>query len=486
MIFGAEARPSTVTIAVTSLRHGARRRSGAAGRGCRRAAASPRRTRCAGRGCSSRPRRRSNWPTGWMSAVVPCTPELAAELDVEAAAAHEDLVRRAHPDVEADAVRSARPRLARGCADAGRGPASPRTGGGVARGPPGPAPPGRWRRAPRPPRSRSARGRSARRAARRRRPAARASRACRRPGADEGAVGVATLLIRAVRSAGKPAASVTRPWAVIDAAARRRWRGSSAGPPRCPPARRRARCSRAGRWSADRRRSPPVSVDGAAELRRRERAARGARRRAAVPRDLRGALGQERVGDRQRHACRSPARRAPGRRAACGRRPEIERRPAPVARAVSSCSVRAAEVARRGEAERPACRSSPAPSRRRPRRAGRRSPAGSASGPVSVPAARDGAAQPAVAGHPVDQRQREGLSSIARSRLPGPSGTAPSRRAARPLPETTGRSRLQPPVRGLAAGVERHRRQPGAAGHRRGDAGGRELGIARRAPRAAR
>ena len=85
-------------------------------------------------------------------------PEVAAELDVEAAAAHEDLVRRVDPQVEADAVAVRWPRPSAACRPwRGRASAAPAAGSLCGR--PGRAPPGRWRRGPRPPRSRCARGR---------------------------------------------------------------------------------------------------------------------------------------------------------------------------------------------------------------------------------------------------------------------------------------------------------------------------------------
>ena len=126
VISGAETRPSTVTIAVTSSEW-VRATKWSSGSRLPTSCSEPSSNSMRWPSTTSRPRRRSNWPTGWMSVVGALDAQLAAELDVEAAAAHEDLVRRVR------SARRGRCRRGRGRRGGsrrrrpGRGPGWPRT-----------------------------------------------------------------------------------------------------------------------------------------------------------------------------------------------------------------------------------------------------------------------------------------------------------------------------------------------------------------------
>ena len=155
VISGAETRPSTVTMAVTS---------------CERVSAT--KWICGSRlptSCSEpssksmrwprirmRPRRRSNWPTGWMSVLVPrtviCPPISTSRPRPRTKIWFGALIRTSRPMP----ARSLGSRGARR-ADVGAVERRLHRRRGVDVASPGRARPGRWRRAPRPPRSRCGR-----------------------------------------------------------------------------------------------------------------------------------------------------------------------------------------------------------------------------------------------------------------------------------------------------------------------------------------
>ena len=139
---------------------GVARRSGSAGRGCRRAAASPRRTRCAGRGSAAgRGAGRTGRPAGrrwWCPAAGASPPSSTSRPRPRTKIS----VRRADPHVEADAGAGRWRSAARGVPTLARSSVSC-TGGGVDVVDLLERRLGVGRRGPRPSRSRCARGRSA-------------------------------------------------------------------------------------------------------------------------------------------------------------------------------------------------------------------------------------------------------------------------------------------------------------------------------------
>ena len=476
MISGAETRPSTVTMAVTSLRAG----------------------------LGDEVDLRVEVADELQRALVEVDAlaedqdapaaqvELADRLDVGGRALHRHLRRRAPRRGRGRArrsgsgalIRTSRPMPARSLVPRRarrrrrrRGRASPAPPAGCRRGSPGRARPGRWRRGPRPPRI-SVRPMSMRPGehARRRRPAARSrarspSRAAWRRRRRRCS---ARRCSRAVRSAGKPGAEADPALGGDGAAAGRLGAEAAEHAPRCRRARRRARCSAGGCWSAGSKTEPPASDDGAGELRRRQRAAggggdahlarglgRAARRGAGRP--CRAAAMPETLASRPGPAkgmrpepCRS---RPPGAGGAGGG--ELER----AGRGSCRLAVRA-----KGGTWFAASTVAVMPSPRRSklhRRVGER--AGGAAG--------------------AGDRCRAGRGCRRRGR-PAPAGRTGGRCRARDRPRRAGPSRwrwrrgrwpttlaveVQPAVRGGAGGVDRDRRQAGGAGGRRDEPGGPDV-----------
>ena len=333
VISGAETRPSTVTMAVTSPDWVAATKWSCGSR-LPTSCSEPSSNSMRWPRMSSRPRRRSNWPTGWMSLVGALHAQLAAELDVEAAAAHEDLVRRADPDVEADAAAVARRRPGCGVPTLARSSVTCTGGGGRMWSTWSSA---AWALAPRPSaieisvRPRSIRARE--------QPPPPTSGPCSaqlagEPGADEGAVGVA---------------HVVDPHGEVGRESRGAERDPALGgdvPPLATSARKlrsTRRCPRgvASRAMACRRRLvcgstrvPPCERDAC----RRAAAPSSEPRAGGVDAEQAGSpgasrCGQQRVGDRQRHGAGDARRRGPGRRAGSRPEPVRSRPPAPVTRA---------------------------------------------------------------------------------------------------------------------------------------------------------
>ena len=213
-------------------------------------------------------------------------------------------------------------------------------------------------------------------------------------------------------------------------------------------------------------------ADRAAELRRGERAVGGGGD-AQEARRLRRALRQRDVGHRQRHRAAQPhVEPRPG-----------ERNPSRALHVepVRPGGVRPAELDRPpvvaaggGEPERPDAVVGEDP-RRKPLAAQVEAGRGIGARAGDVRPSGQRAAQAAVARHPVDQRQRKRLQLDREVEVARPERHLAPRRGGEALSRPDAGGEVEDLVRGLAAGVERHRRQPGAPGHRRAHRRGGEV-----------